>query len=212
MQLTARLWQKISPYFHTIMSHPFIVELANGTLRQERFEFYIKQDVIYLMGLTKVFSLVAHRAVESRIKEQFVRYASDAEATAYALEKNFLGGEIIAPSISATSACAEYSQHLLQTVTSASFEESVAALLPCFWIYREVAQKLAKMAGAENRYLPWIALNAQPDYTAMADEVITLANEIVREGTQKKIRLMEVTCATSAHFEVRFWDEAYQLA
>ena len=55
MKLTAHLWQKINPFFHNIVSHPFIVELADGTLKCERFEFYIEQDVIYLKGLAKVF-------------------------------------------------------------------------------------------------------------------------------------------------------------
>ena len=145
------------------------------------------------------------------MKEQFFRYSSDADATAYALEKNYLGSGRAAPT-STTSACSDYSQHLLNTATCNSFEESVAAVLPCFWIYREVAQKLAKAAGAGNRYLPWIALNAQPDYTAMADEVIALVNEIAVECSQQTIRLMGEVCVASAHFEGQFWDEAYRFA
>ena len=49
--------------------------------------------------------------------------------------------------IDPTSCCLAYTQYLdRQVAATASLEEAVAAVLPCFWIYREVGLNIAARA------------------------------------------------------------------
>ena len=45
---TAEMWEESLPIYETILKQPFIKELADGSLSQERFSRYIAQDEIYL--------------------------------------------------------------------------------------------------------------------------------------------------------------------
>ena len=45
---TAEMWEESLPIYRAILEQPFIRELADGSLSQERFSRYIAQDEIYL--------------------------------------------------------------------------------------------------------------------------------------------------------------------
>ena len=42
------VWAKTLPIYNEIISHPFIKELAAGTLEVERFDRYLAQDELYV--------------------------------------------------------------------------------------------------------------------------------------------------------------------
>jgi hypothetical protein len=44
--LSTQLCAAIAPLYKSICEHPFINELANGSLRQDRFVFYLQQDAL----------------------------------------------------------------------------------------------------------------------------------------------------------------------
>lgn len=209
MKFSSRLWQKINPFYHDIVNHPFNVELADGTLSKERFDFYIRQDVSYLRGLGKVFSLIAKRANSVRMINQFISYSEDAFLTGRDLHALFLDSSEL--SFAPSPACRDYSNYLIKTATSASLEESIAAVLPCFWIYRELSRKMEEIAKLSNPYLQWITMNASQEYSDMTDEVIALVDENAGHCTEKALGQMEEVCVRSSQFEWRFWDDAYKM-
>jgi thiaminase/transcriptional activator TenA len=60
--LQSTLWSNITPIYDAILAHPFNQELMHGTLSRERFEFYIKQDALYLMDFAKALSVLAAKS------------------------------------------------------------------------------------------------------------------------------------------------------
>lgn len=52
-----------------------------------------------------------------------------------------------------------YTQYLIATTATAPLEEALAAVLPCFWIYREVGHHVAKHCMQANPYMRWIKTN-----------------------------------------------------
>lgn len=106
MKFSNTLWQQNAPIYQRIIDHPFNVELAQGTLDQERFLFYIEQDAHYLISFSRALA--------------FIAAWSDS-----------------------------YTQFLIATASTASLEEAIAAVLPCFWIYREMGSNNKK--GAEEK-------------------------------------------------------------
>ena len=45
---TNELWRSITSIYDDILAHPFLRGLTDGTLTEERFRFYVLQDVLYL--------------------------------------------------------------------------------------------------------------------------------------------------------------------
>ena len=45
---TGELWDAIRPVYAAILEHPFLRGLADGTLPEERFRYYISQDTLSL--------------------------------------------------------------------------------------------------------------------------------------------------------------------
>lgn len=203
-----RLWEKIEPIYGAIAAHPFNVELSQGTLSQERFEFYIIQDVTYLETLAEVLALLSQRAPSSKMRKQLKTFSKDAQAAADDLEKMFKKKNTeIAPS----PACREYRDYLIAQATTAPFEESIASILPCFWIYRELGAQMAAMAKKGNPYSHWITLNSSQEYSEMTDKLIGLVDEISEKCSEVIFGLMESACECASIFEWRFWDDAYHM-
>ena len=50
---SSRLWGSIKDIYAQTLRHPFLTGLTDGTLPRDRFDFYLKQDSLYLVALPK---------------------------------------------------------------------------------------------------------------------------------------------------------------
>ena len=89
MNFSEQAWEEIAPIYAAILNHPFIRELAAGTLSKERFQFYMVQDALYLTGFSRVLSLAAARAPDPDTMMQFDEYARTALTVERALHETF---------------------------------------------------------------------------------------------------------------------------
>src|SRR5512132_1905335 len=142
MSFTNDAWQRIGPLYAAILDLPFNQELAAGTLARERFVFYMLQDAHYLTWFGRALAVTAARAPDAQALIQFAGSAREAVVVERALHEGFFrrfgvsAAEATATEPSPT--CAHYTHYLLALAYNAPYEVSVAALLPCFWIYWEV--------------------------------------------------------------------------
>ena len=61
----AELWQSVSGpggIFSSILAHPFLTGLQDGTLDEAAFRYYIVQDALYLREYGRAMALVGSRA------------------------------------------------------------------------------------------------------------------------------------------------------
>ena len=56
---TETMRRECSAIWDAQLTHPFVVALADGTLPQETFQFYILQDARFLTDLAKTFAFAA---------------------------------------------------------------------------------------------------------------------------------------------------------
>ncbi len=124
-------WQAALPVYRKIIQHPFVDALARGTLDNERFMFYLRQDSLYLARYSRALTHIASRLADKDHTAAFIRFASDGIAVEQALHESFLQGSVpdqkqISP------ACLLYTS-LLGSQATAPVEVEAAAVLPCFW-------------------------------------------------------------------------------
>jgi thiaminase/transcriptional activator TenA len=166
MTWTANSWERIAPLYEKIISHPFNQELMKGSLSLDRFTYYIGQDAHYLMEFGRALALIAGRMENPDYMLAFSRFATGAIVVERALHSGYFKafGDKATPAPSPTTNL--YTQFLLTKASLSSVEEAVAAVLPCFWIYKKVGDFIYsnQISGRENPYQEWINTYAGEEF------------------------------------------------
>ncbi len=211
MRFSDSLWRQITPIYQRIIRHPFNDELAQGTLSYERFIFYMKQDAHYLVGFSRALALIAGRADSSKIIHQFLNFALGALVAERELHAKFLPPNFTGDNIEPSPACMAYIQYLIATAATAPLEEAMAAVLPCFWIYREVGRNIAAYAKESNPYMRWIDTYSSQEFSDGTDQAISILDEIASRCSTHALTRMETAFEYCSLFEWHFWDDAYTM-
>lgn len=191
--------------------HPFNVELMQGTLDIEKFRFYIFQDSLYLNSFGKALAITAGRADNSMMND-FLKFASDSILVEKLLHENYFKlFKLNTHDYQQSPACFMYSNYLLNICSLCSFEEAVAALLPCFWIYREVGNDISKKAERTNPYINWIDTYSGKEFTDAVDRMLSITDELASSASEKLLGKMEEKYIRAVKLEYLFWDSAYRM-
>jgi thiaminase (transcriptional activator TenA) len=190
-------------------AHPFVRGIGDGTLDEERFRFYVRQDYLFLIDYGRLLALGAARAPRLAEMRRFAGLAQGVLETEMALHVGFaqrwgipseqLEAEPLAPVTRA------YCDFLLRTASLGDFAELCAALLPCMWGYAEIGAQLAAAGPPEHAgYAAWIATYADPEF----QELARWARELV-DGADGSLDRMAAAFRTSSELELAFWEAAW---
>jgi thiaminase/transcriptional activator TenA len=214
MRFSEEVWQQTAELRAAIDRLPFNRELAAGTLTPERFRFYILQDAIYLGEYARVLALAAAKAPDAASVQVFAGDAVQAIAVEQALHGRYLAEFGVSPAaVAAAEAlpdCLAYTSFLLATAHQEPWPVLVAALLPCFWIYWDVAGAIVREAAADNPYRAWIETYADPRFGQAVETVIAIADRAAESASAALRGAMAAAFRRSAQYEYLFWDGAYQ--
>lgn len=209
MKWSEHAWLQVAHIYESILKHPFVCELAAGTLPRDKFMYYLGQDAQYLKSYTSVLSHVASRLPYKDQVESFLQFATEGIAVERALHESFLGGMEL-PTVSPT--CMLYTS----VEKSMAYEDvavETAALLPCFWIYRNVGRAILDSAGdlSTNPYAQWIRTYGDSAFDLSTDRAIEICDRLADESTDEVRRRMDEAFLTCCRLEWMFWDSAYNL-
>src|SRR6516225_1096889 len=161
MDFTAELWKSIEPIYGAILRHPFVRGLGDGSLEHECFKFYVLQDALYLREFGRALAIAAARAPEDDWIVMFAEHAANAVKVA---------ATTAAPTNLA------YTGYLLAVAYGGRFHETIAALLPCYWIYWEVGKALERTGSPQPLFQRWIGTYASADFGAVVHGVLQAAD------------------------------------
>jgi len=214
MRFSDDAWRHTEALRGAIHRLPFNTELAAGTLSPERFRCYITQDAIYLGDYARVLALAAVKAPDAATQQTFGHSSVEAIAVERALHGRYLAEFGVAPEAVAAAEpmpdCLAYTSYLIATAHQQPWPVLVAALLPCFWIYWDVAQAITREATTQNPYRAWIDTYTDPRFGEAVRQVIAIADRAADTETAAARRAMLAAFARSARYEYLFWDGAYR--
>lgn len=211
MSFTASLWQSIQPIYQAILDHPFNQELAQGTLATDRFQFYLKQDALYLVDFAKALGLVGARSSQPTQIVDFQNFAIGAIVAERGLHESYFELYGITLDVGYAPGCFTYTHYLLATAALCPIEEAIAALLPCFWIYREVGNVIYANAKPENPYQKWIETYSGEEFSTAVDKAIRITEDVAAAASEPTRERMGSAFMYSSRLEWMFWDSAYRL-
>lgn len=210
---TDELWEENRDIYQEIVRHPFLKGLVEGTLPREVFAFYMIQDAHYLREFARALSVTASKAPQEDWAALLNRHAADTFMEEKRLHESvFKEYGISAAQVARTEPSPEafaYTNFLVATAYSRPFNESLAALLPCYWIYWEVGKDLKRRGSRNPVYQKWIDNYASETYGNAVKAVLEMANQVAFTANPEQVKRMKENFRRSARYEWMFWDSAY---
>ena len=211
MKWSKKAWEAIAPVYEEIVTLPFIEELINGTLDKEKFAFYIQQDTLYVSDYGKVLTAIATRLTKPEHVDAFIGFAGESVAAEKAFHQLFSAELGVEGAQTASPTCLLYTSYLYRQF-NAPVEVMAAAVLPCFWIYKEVGDYiLAHQTKENNPYQTWIDMYAGDEFAKSVERAIRICDELAEKCTEEQQNAMTEAFITCSKMEWMFWDSAYQL-
>ena len=136
MQLSEELRRLTDPVWQAQHDHPFVRGIGDGTLVEDRFSFWLRQDYLFLIEYSRVLATCAARASDLETMTRFARLALETLSNEMSLHRSYaaefgvsaadLEQEPFAPTTRA------YTDFLVRTAEREDFTEVLASLLPLF--------------------------------------------------------------------------------
>ena len=211
MEFLEELERDVHPLYLKLREHPFNVELAAGNLPEEKFRFYISQDVFYIGEYSRALAALASIAPSHEELMEFISFAKEGLEIERALHSGFMESFNIAYPKEIALATEAYANFLLASVAYKSYAEAIAGLLPCFWLYNKVAVHIYSIANKENKYQKWIDTYAGAEFDKTTSRLKEITQRIAHENNQSLQNKMKNQFMRSAKYEWLFWESAYKL-
>ena len=215
MTFTSDAWSRNADLYATIRDMPSNSELAAGTLRGDAFRHYMVQDSHYLVVFAQALAVAAAKADDPELILQFAQSAATAVVVERDLHDRYFQEFGLSPSeaaaVEVSATCHHYGAFLLATAFREPLPVVAAALLPCFWIYREVGTHIHASASDGNRFRAWIDTYASPEFAEAVDRMIDATDRLANAASPDVQARMHLAFRRATQLEWMFWDSAYRL-
>ncbi|HEY5787883.1 MAG TPA: thiaminase II [Microlunatus sp.] len=208
------LWSHGAITYANILRHPFVTGLTDGSLDRDAFRYFVIQDSHYLRGYARTLSLVSARATDPDAVALFAQHASEAIEVEKGLHVSLLAGLGLSPAEVETEGSGPtttaYTSYLLGVCATGTYAESVAAVLPCYWVYRDVGRELLARSSPDPLYAQWIASYGSPEFDAVVESVLTVTDGLGDDLGPSERKRCHAHFAATTRYEWMFWDAAYR--
>lgn len=155
-------------------------------------------------------ALVGVKCTQTSETQFFLNAATGIIEVENALHNHFLKNELIHNEPSPT--CELYISYLTKMTSYFSIEENLAAVLPCFTIYKEIGDYILANQNTKknNPYQNWINTYGGEDFAKSVSEAVAITNKYADNATDETIQKMSIAFEKASKLELMFWDSAYK--
>ena len=215
MSFSQLLRKEADAIWEASFQHPFVTKLGNGTLDIGSFRYYVLQDSYYLSHFARVQALGAAKAVDLETTSRMAHHAQNTYEAELSLHENFMKKlgitkEEIDAFIPAPTAYA-YTSHMYRAAYEGHLGDIIAAILPCYWLYHEIGERLKGCKPEETIYQEWIGAYGSDWFRTLVEEQIKRLDAIAETVTEADRKRMKQHFIISSQYEYSFWEMAYKL-
>lgn len=198
--------------YRQILRHPFLEGLTDGSLPREAFRHYVMQEAHFLPDYARALAACAARAPQPAAVHRFAADAARTVEVEHSLVVELLAAfgldEAEALKSPAGPTTVGYASYLVRTCSLGAFPEALGAIVPCYWIYARVGEKLLADSSPDPLYAWWIETYGGEDYQDTVAGVLDLLDGLSLTADERE-RLVE-RAVTTARYEWMFWDAAWR--
>jgi thiaminase/transcriptional activator TenA len=191
-----------------IMEHPFIRDLRDGSLDDQKLRFYFEQNTTYIDAVVRARALAAGKAPDIDTRDFCLeRGPSGKNELQHQLHLlATLGGSATADP---APACLGYTRHLLTIAYSRDTVDLLAAFLPCPWTYDEIGSSLEKHL-KNPLHIDWMQFYWSKEHHVLCDRHRTIVDRLAADLPPRRRAQLLDDYLISLRYELRFWDMAYR--
>jgi thiaminase/transcriptional activator TenA len=198
-----------------VLEHPFVQGIGDGTLARDRYEFYLKQDYLYLIDYSRILAVAAAKGgdlTEMRSFSSLLQLTLNMEmelhrktCAAFGISEHDL--ERTEPALVTTA----YTSTLLRACYEGRGGDLYAVLLPCAAGYVEIAEHLKAKGLPENEhYRNWITTYTSEEMKELTDRFVERMNRFAAYAGDADRNRWFGLYRTSARFELLFFQMAWE--
>ncbi|MFI6484115.1 TenA family protein [Nonomuraea sp. NPDC050663] len=206
--IRAELWQVIEPVYRDIVAHPFLTGLTDGSLPREAFRHYVVQEAHFLPDYARALAACGSRAPGPAAIHRFATDAARTVEVEHSLVVELLQAfglaEADARKQGPGPTTVGYASYLVRTCSLGTFPEALAAIVPCYWIYARVGERLLASSSPDPLYAWWIETYGGEEYQETVSGVLDLLDSLEPDPALLDVAL------TTARFEWMYWDAAWR--
>jgi len=208
--------EKTGPLWEAIFRHPFVKGIGDGTLSRDRFEFYLKQDYVYLIDFSRFLALASAKSRTLPDMGTFAALLHTTLITEMALHRKICAAFGIAEEELARTrkspVTSAYTDLLVRTAYEGGFSDILAVLLPCACGYVEIGTRLKSEGLPEDRfYRDWIEVYSSPEFREFAEWLIGRMNEEAADAPAQRREHWHRLYESSARYEYLFFDMSWKM-
>lgn len=212
-RFTNELHELAAPVWQAQHDHPFVRGIGDGTVDRQQFEYWVRQDYVYLIEYARLFAIAVSRAPDLDTMTRFAELTQVLLSTEMSLHRSYaarfgiseaeLEAEVKSPTTQA------YTDFLLRTATLGDFPELVAALLPCMWGFSELGLAMkARGVPAEPLCAEWVEMYSSAEFEDIAAWCRGLLDDLADGLPEANLQRLRDAFITSSRYELRFWEMA----
>jgi thiaminase/transcriptional activator TenA len=205
---TQNLWKNVLGIYTDLIQHPFVTQLAEGTLPHHCFAHYLSQDILYIRDDSKALKKLSEKAPTKYEKDFFKSLATDGIAIEEELHTYFLKYFKVAETKTKSSIIDKYTHFLMTHAEKSSYNIAAAALLPCFWIYNKVGKHIVSKSTKNNTYQKWIDTYQSDEFDTYTTAFIQIIDRLADKASENEKKLMGEAFIESTNYELRFFEES----
>lgn len=206
---TEDAWATIENVFGSIIDHPFVVSLGDGSLDSAKFLYYVQQDWLYLREYSRALAALAAKLPNTEDASVVAQFAIDAQQAEIVVHNNYLSDGT--PTCEMSPTCLAYTSFLARQAAFGSVEMLAAALLPCFWIYEKVGRHISKIEKSGNPFHVWISMYSSDAFGDSCKTFRKICDTLADSASPAVHRQMLSAFLTCSKLEFMFWDAAWKL-
>ncbi len=198
------------------LEHPFVQGIADGSLPEDRFRFYLQQDYVFLVAYSRVLAVAAALSDDVETMTRFSELLHATLTTEMEIHRKTcasygVGADKLAQTKPALD-CAAYTGHLLEAAGGGSLAILCAALLPCAVGYSRIGRELAGRSERPSvtAYRDWIEAYGSDGFQEYADWLAGLTDRLAGEVDAETRDRMLATFDQSVRHEITFWEMSWR--
>ncbi|BFZ56566.1 trifunctional hydroxymethylpyrimidine kinase/phosphomethylpyrimidine kinase/thiaminase [Savitreella phatthalungensis] len=208
---------KVAPAWHAYTHHPFVEQLAAGTLPRKAFEHFLRQDYLYLVQYSRLVGLAAYKAerlddivgsarIILHIREELSLHVGYCKEFGIS-EEELAGGE-------ESVACTVYTRYIESIGNTRDWMSLQVALAACLIGYGEIGKRLVEhpLTRKESPYYRWISNYAEQDYTQAVETGRAIIEQHAPRQSPHRLEEFVEIFRKVTEYEGLFWTSAMEAA
>lgn len=206
---SGRLWS-------AAQDHPFVHALGDGSLDQDKFAYFLKQDYVFLLAYSRAISLAAAKAPSLIMMAEFTALAHETLSTEMALHREYCAQFGVTPTeleqVEASPICRAYCDFCISSAATMDSAGLLAALVPCAVGYAQIGERLNLnlFDDTTHPYRQWIETYASDGFQEYARWMAaTLCSQEALGTSHERLAELQNLFNLGCRYEWLFWEMAW---